>query len=119
MGTSECFHEITDLQALLHYVRTIGHKPSYHPVLAIPSQNPFKFRNRLRPHAGLVPKLTDRWSDRRDRANRHLRKSCWRLPAEALSSKDVLSPAVRTELESTVIALNGIKCRRQSGKRGN
>src|SRR5215831_17146770 len=74
MRRSERFLEITRLLALLHYGRIIEHKPSYHPVRAIPSQNPFTFRNRLRLHAGLVPKLIDRWSDRRDRANNHFRK---------------------------------------------
>src|SRR5215468_4318263 len=74
MSISDRFLEIAHLQALLHYGRTIGHKPGYHPVGAIPSQNPFQFRNRLRFHTGLVPKLTDRRSHRRDRANLHCRK---------------------------------------------
>jgi hypothetical protein len=74
MRISERFLEIAHPLALLHYGRIIGHKPGYHPVRAIPSQNHFPFRNRLRLHAGLVPKLTERWSDRRDRANGHFRK---------------------------------------------
>jgi hypothetical protein len=95
MSASQRFLEIAYLQALLHYTPDFRHKPSYHPVRAIPSQNPVQFRNRRRFHAGRVPKSTDRWSEERDRVNNHFRKSCWRLPTDALSlTGDSLSPAV-------------------------
>jgi hypothetical protein len=84
MRISERFLEIAHPLALLHYGRIIGHKPGYHPVRATPSQNHFPFRNRLRLHAGLVPKLTERWTDRRDRANGYFRKKLggWPLPTD-------------------------------------
>src|SRR5215475_5775410 len=113
MRRSERFLEIARPLALLHYGRIIGHKPGYHPVRAIPTHNHFTFRNRLRLHAGLVPKLTDGWSDRRDRADNHFRKSCW--PTDAF----LALPLSRMDPPSTVIAVSGIDCRLQSGRRGN
>src|SRR5215471_2681872 len=68
---SERFLEIAQPLALFHYVCIIDHKPGNHPFRAVPSQNPLQFWNCLRLHPGLVPKLTDRRSDWRDRANRH------------------------------------------------
>src|SRR5262249_44531052 len=66
MSTSERFLEIAHLHALLHYGPYFSHKPCNHPVRSIPSQNLVQFRNRLRFHDSLVPKLTDRRSDRGD-----------------------------------------------------
>jgi len=80
MSMGERFIEIACLHALLHYGGTITHKSGYHPIRTIPSQNPFQFRNRLRFHPGLVPKLTDRRSDRCDWAHSHCRKWTDALP---------------------------------------
>jgi hypothetical protein len=129
MRRGERFHEIAHLQALLHDGRIVDHKPSYHPARAIPSQNPFTFRNRLRLHSGLAPKLTDRWVTGATGLTAISEKS-WGGPAAyeqaanglAISlARGALSalPFFRMDLESTVIAVNGIDCQLQCGKRGN
>jgi len=74
MSTSERLLEIAYLHALLHYGPNFSHKPCDHPVRSIPSQNFVQFRNRLQSHDSLVPKLTDRRSDRGDRADSHCGK---------------------------------------------
>src|SRR5215469_2571477 len=63
MSTSKRFLEIARLHALLHYGRTVEYIRRNHPILAVPSQNPFSLRNRLGFHASLVPELADRWAD--------------------------------------------------------
>jgi hypothetical protein len=80
-----------------------------------PIAEPFQVSDPSPPERREVgPKLTDRCSDRRDRANGHFRKKLGGLAAAnglALSlARDALFalPFFRMDLESTVIAVNGI-----------
>jgi hypothetical protein len=76
---------------------------------------PFKSRLRLEAENAALRHQLMVLRRRGDRANNHFRK---RRDALCLED-DALSPAGHTNLESTVIAVNGIKCRLHSGKRGN